>query len=77
MKSARKRLALVVRHVQHGEFQRLLQLADLLAHAPAQLGVEVGQRLVEQQHRRLQHQRARHRHALLLAARQLRGQALL
>jgi hypothetical protein len=48
--------------------QALLQRADLLAHLAAQARVEVGQRLVEQQHRRLQHQRARQRHALLLAA---------
>ena len=34
----------------------------------AQLGVEIGQRLVEQQHLRLEHQRARDRDALLLAA---------
>ena len=42
----------------------------------AQLGVEIGQRLVEQQHLRLQHERARHRDALLLAAGQFAGQAV-
>ena len=53
----------------------LLQLADLLAHPP-QLGVQVRERLVEQQHLGLQHQRARDRDPLLLPARQLAGQAV-
>ena len=56
--------------------EALLQVADLLAHLPAQPRVEIGQRLVEQQHRGLEHQRARDRDALLLAARQLRRQPL-
>ena len=71
----RQRLLLVVRDVDRGERQALLQLADLLAHVAAQLGVEIGQRLVEQQHLRLQHDGARHRDALLLAAGQFAGQA--
>ena len=54
----------------------LLQLADLDAHFVPQLGVEIGQRLVEQQDVGLDHERARERHALLLAARQLARQAL-
>ena len=37
----------------------------------AQLGVEIGERLVEQDHRRLVDQRARERDALLLAAGEL------
>ena len=49
-----ERLLLVVRHIGDGEVEIELQLADLLAHAPAQLGIEVRQRLVEQQHLRLQ-----------------------
>ena len=40
-----------MRDVDDGERQPLLQLADLLAHLPAQPRVEVRQRLVEQQHR--------------------------
>ena len=44
--------------------------AQLVARALAQRRIEVGQRLVEQQHARLDHQRARQRDALLLAARQ-------
>ena len=46
-----------------------VQLLDLEAHLHAQLGVEVGQRLVEQEHRRLAHDRASHRHARCLCRR--------
>jgi hypothetical protein len=45
--------------------------ANFLAHAVAQAGVQVGQRLVEQQTARPRHQRARQRYALLLTARKL------
>ena len=45
-------------------------------HLLAQLQVERAERLVEQQHLRLADQRARQRHALALAARQLRRPAL-
>jgi hypothetical protein len=72
-----QRLLLVVRHVQHGQRKRLLELADLLAHAPPQLRVEVRQRLVEEQHLGLEHERAGDRDALLLAAGELRGQPAL
>ena len=47
---------------------RALDLAQLDLHLLAQLGVEIGQRLVEQQHVRPDHERAGQRHALLLAA---------
>ena len=47
---------------------------DLRAHLQPQLGVQVGQRLVHQHQRRLDHDGARDRHALLLAAGQLAGQ---
>ena len=70
------RLGLVVRDVDRGVAELVVQAADLEAHLLAQVGVEVGQRLVEQQHLRLDHQRARQRHALLLAAGQLAGIAL-
>ena len=53
----------------------LLQDADLARHLLAQRGIQVGQRLVEQQHARLDRQRARQRDALLLAAGQLARQA--
>ena len=45
---------------------------QILAHA----GVERAKGLVEQQHARLDGERARERHALALAARKLRGIAL-
>ena len=51
-----------------------LQLADFDAHLLAQLGVEIGQRLVEQQHVGPKNQRTGQRHALLLAAGQLSRQ---
>ena len=49
----------------------LLQVLELDLHLVAQLGVERRHRLVEQQHLGLEHERARERHALLLAAREL------
>ena len=71
-----QRLLLIVGDVDGGEAEALLQLADLGAHAAAQAGVEVRQRLVEQQHLRLEHQRAGDGDALLLAARKLGRQAV-
>ena len=70
----RHRFRLVMGDVDDREVQALLQLADLLAHLPAQARVEVRQRLVEQQHRGLQHQRPRDGDALLLAAGELGGE---
>ena len=66
------RLGLVVRDVDHGDPELVVQAADLEAHLLAQVGVQVGQRLVQQQQRRLDDDGARQRHALLLAAAQLR-----
>jgi hypothetical protein len=63
-------LALVVRDHHRGGADLALDLAQLELHLLAQLGVQVGERLVEQQHRRLDHQRAGERHALPLAARE-------
>ena len=71
----RQRLFQVVRHVDRRDAEPVLQLAQLDAHVGAQLGVEIGERLVEQQHRRLEHEGARQRDALLLAAGELRGAA--
>ena len=73
----RERLGLVVGDVDEGDAGAALQLLELGAHALAQLGIEIGQRLVEQQDRRLDHQRARERDALLLAAGELVGIAAL
>ena len=72
----RQRLLLVVRHVEHRDAEQLLQAADLAAHLDAQLGVEIGERLVEQQHMRLDHDGARDRDALQLAAGELMRPAL-
>ncbi len=68
----RHRLGLVVGDVDEGDAGAPLQALELAAHPLAQLGVEVGERLVEQQDRGLDHQRARERHPLLLAAAELR-----
>ena len=51
--------------------QALLQVLHLHLHLLAQLQVEGGHRLVEQQHLRLEHDRPRQRHALLLPAGEL------
>ena len=50
----------------------LVQPLDLGAHVDPELGVEVGQRLVEQEDLRITHQRPAHRDALALAAGELR-----
>ena len=72
----RHRLGLVVRDVDGGDAEPRLQLGDVGAHLHAQLRVEVGERLVHQEHARLADDRAAHRHALALAAGQLPGLAL-
>ena len=56
--------------------QPALQLDQLHAHGGAQLGVQVGQRLVHQEHRRLLDHGAGQSDALALAARQLAGLAV-
>ena len=48
-----------------------MQLLDFGPHRDAQLGVEIGQRLVEQEHLRIAHDGAAHGDALALAARKL------
>ena len=53
-----------------------VELLDLGAHVDAQLGIEVAERLVEQEEQGIAHQRAAHRDALALAARELRRLAL-
>ncbi len=70
------RLGLVVGDVDRGVAVFVMQPADLEPHLLAQIGVEVGQRLVEQQRFRLDDQRAGQRHALLLSAGQFAGIAL-
>ena len=72
----RHRFDLVVGDVDHGRAQLAMQARDLHAHAAAQLRVEVGQRLVEQEDLRVAHQRAAQRDALPLAAGERGGLAI-
>ena len=69
----RHRLDLVVGDVDRRDPEPLVHARELGAHRRAELRVEVGERLVEQEHLRLAHERAAHRDPLALAARQLRG----
>src|SRR3984957_7720107 len=69
-----QRLLLVMGDHHGRQFQLALQLADFHPHVLTQLGVEIGQGLIEQQHIGPEHQRAGQRHALLLAAGQLARQ---
>src|SRR5262249_4480697 len=71
------RLVLVVGDHHGGDAGELLQPPQFLAHVPAQLGVEVGQRLVEQKDVGRDHERTRDRDALLLTARELARHARL
>ena len=65
------RLSLVVGDVDSGDSNLLLQRANIEAHFLSELGVEVGQRLVEQQDVGDDDERPRERSALLLATRKL------
>ena len=65
----RHRLGLVMRDEDRGHAERLVQQLDLGPDLHAQLGIEIGQRLVEQEELRLPGQRPAHGHALALAAR--------
>ena len=76
------RFDLIMRHIDGRGFQPLVQFLDFGAHLHAQFGVEVGERLVEQEHLRVAHDGAAHGDALALAAGKLariagevRGQA--
>ena len=65
------RLDLVVGDVDGGGLQPLVVLLDLRAHLHAELGVEVGERLVEEEDLGVAHHRAAHGDALALAAGEL------
>jgi len=67
----RQRLLLIVRDHHRGQPKLLLQLADLDPHLLPQLGVEIRERLVEQQDVGLYHERPGERDALLLPTRKL------
>src|SRR5215207_8911541 len=61
-------LDLVMRNVDNGGTEPLMDALDLDAQLRAQRGIEVRQRLVEQEYLRLAHQRPPHRDALALTA---------
>ena len=63
-------LDLVVRHVDGRRSQIALETADLGAHLDAELRVQVRERLVHEEGLRIAHDRAPHRDALALAARE-------
>ena len=71
----RGRVLVVVRDDQRRQVERAQQLLELGAHARLRVGVERGQRLVQEQHARVTRKRPRERHALPLAARELPGRA--
>ena len=72
----RHRLDLVVRDVDRRRPEPVLEPHDLRARLHAQRRVEVRERLVHQERRRLAHDRAPERDALALAARELLRLAL-
>jgi hypothetical protein len=72
----RHRLHLVMGDEQGGDAEAALQAPDLGAHLHAQLGVEVGERLVEQEQLGLAHDGAAHGDALALPAGKLARLAL-
>ncbi len=67
----RQGLLLVVGDEQGGDAELLLEQPDLLAQGQPHLGVERGERLVEEQHARAQGEGAGRGHALLLSAGEL------
>ncbi len=71
-----QRLFLVVGDQQGGGTKLLLQCTDLVAQMAPHAGIQRGQRLVQQQRTRIDGQRARQRHALLLPAGELLHTAL-
>ena len=71
----RERFALVVSHVDRGDFGPLQPL-QFETHPLAQLCIQIRERLVEQEQCRLHHQRACERQALLLPSGELRRLAL-
>ena len=72
----RHRLDLVVRDVDRGGPHLLVHALDLDAHLHAELGVQVRQRLVEQEDLGIAHDRPAHRDALALAAGERLGLAV-
>ena len=69
-------LELVVCHIDDRRLQVLVEPLDFRPHLHAQLCVEIGERLVHQEYRRISNQGAPQGHALLLPARKLAWLAL-
>ena len=69
-------LFLIVRHEDCRDLDRIVQFAQPTAQFTPDSGIERTERLIEQQHLRLDRQGAGERDALALAARELRGIAL-
>ena len=70
------RLQLVMSHIDDGGIQVLVEPLEFRPHLPAQLRIQIRQRLIHQECPRIAHQRAPQRHALLLAAGKLAWPAL-
>src|SRR5262249_14593993 len=66
-----ERLALIMRHIDGGHAELLMEAAELDLHMLAQLLVERGERLVHEEDARLEDDGSGERDALTLAARQL------
>ena len=64
-------LDLVVGDIDRRGLEALVQFLDLGAHLDAKLGVEIGERLVEQENLRIAHDRPAHGDTLALAAGEL------
>ncbi len=71
-----ERLERAMGHVDADAWQLAEKRPQLASELPAGLHVECGQRLVEQQQPRLEYERARQRHPLLLSTGELRGEAV-
>jgi len=70
----RHRLHLIMRDIDDGAAEILVQPFDLDAHFGAELGVEIGERFVEEINASLAHQSPPDGHALALAAGELARQ---
>ena len=60
-----------MRHIDRRCLEALMQFLDLGAHLHSEFRIEIGQRLIEQEHRRIAHDGTAHGDALALAAREL------
>ena len=75
-RSHRHRLDLIMGHVNEGRLQPLMQATNEGTRFYAQLGVEIGERLIHEEDRRFAYDGAANCHALTLTAGQLPGAAI-